>query len=94
MEMMDAVIKKEKEIIGKAAITIARRVEGLSVDDSGKIIDCTMPEDDAFSRLVDEYVKMMGDVTFTIVSMAIAPIIAPHCPKLKPPYRIDVRITK
>ncbi len=89
--MMNAAIGKEKEMIGGAAITIARRVKDLDIDNNGIVVGCKVDGDEAFCRLLIEYEKITGDVALTIFSKAIEPMIAP---KLKPPYRIEVRIRK
>lgn len=90
--MMDAAIRKEIEMIGGAAITIARRVKDLEIGNDGAVVNCKVPEEDeVFCKLINEYERITGDVALTIFSKAIEPLIAP---KLKPPYKIEVRIRK
>ncbi len=92
LDMMNAAIGREKEMIGGAAITIAKRVKELEVNNDGAVIGCKVPnEDEVFCRLINEYERITGDVALTIFSKAIEPLITP---KLKPPYKIEVRIRK
>lgn len=60
-EIIEKAIDREREIIGDVTLDIARRTEGLEVDEEGKV---RRLEDgkEVFSELVDRYEEALGEL--------------------------------
>ncbi len=91
-DIMTAIIKKERGIIGNVAIRIARNLGEIEVDDEGLVLSCNASAEgkgEILTKLIDEYKKITGEAALTVASMAIKPFFSPI---LKPPYKLEVAI--
>ena len=72
-ELIDEIIKKQIAVLGPdIAIWRARQIEGLKVDDKGKTIDISEPENEALQKLINTYIKLSGEIVRNILNPVLA----------------------
>lgn len=63
LSLISEIIAKQAVILGpEIAILKARNVQGLKVEDSGKVIDMQGDYKEIIEKLVDEYVALSGQI--------------------------------
>jgi len=61
--LLSEIIAKQAVILGPSiAVLKARNVQGLEVDDKGKVIRISGDHQETLERLVDEYVNLSGQI--------------------------------
>ncbi|HLC44415.1 MAG: hypothetical protein A2722_02430 [Candidatus Doudnabacteria bacterium RIFCSPHIGHO2_01_FULL_50_11] len=72
-ELIDEIIKKQIAVLGPdIAIWRARQIEGLKVDDKGKTIDISEPENEALQKLINTYIELSGEIVRNILNPVLA----------------------
>jgi hypothetical protein len=63
LSLISEIIAKQAVILGpEIAILKARNVQGLKVEDNGKVIDMQGDYNEIIQKLVDEYVALSGQI--------------------------------
>lgn len=65
--LIEGVIQQEKSIIGLVALTKARQVEGLEIDDDGNVESLNGDGQEIFSDLVESYKSVVGEAVMTAI---------------------------
>ncbi len=69
ISLISEIIAKQAVILGPdIAILKARNVLGMTIDDSGKVIDIKGNPSDAVEQLIDEYVQLSGQIVKSALS--------------------------
>ncbi|MDY6778734.1 MAG: hypothetical protein SVU32_08780 [Candidatus Nanohaloarchaea archaeon] len=66
-ELIEGIIKEEKEIIGQVAIRRAQETDGLTVDDDGHVQSIEGDDEEVMKRLVDNYKSVVGKAVATAI---------------------------
>jgi len=75
IEVMNEIISRQVIILGpEIAVLKARNVSGIVVSDDGKVADIKSSPSEAARELIDEYVKLSGQ----IVKSALGPIFTKY----------------
>lgn len=68
-EVIEAIIEKEKAVVGaQAAVDEAGKVGGLRVDGEGNVEEIEGEGNDILAALVERYVELYGDVAATLIA--------------------------
>lgn len=74
-QLMTEVIQKQSVILGpQIALLKARNVQGISVDEQGKVIEIQGEPREILHKLVNEYVSLSGE----IVRKAMEPLLSKY----------------
>lgn len=65
--LIEGVIQQEKAIIGLVAITKARQVEGLEIDDDGNVESLEGDGEEIFTALIEAYKSVVGEAVMTAI---------------------------
>lgn len=63
--LIESIIQQEKDIIGLVALTKARQVDGLEVEDDGSIKSMERNGEEVFKDLVESYKSLVGEAIAT-----------------------------
>ncbi len=74
-ELLQAMIKREIQIVGKVAIRVAEDTGRVKLDDKGNLIEVKGDEKEAFLKIYNEYKKMGFGLATTIIKHAIQPVL-------------------
>lgn len=67
-DVIEAVIEREKEVVGKeAAVEEAREVNGLNVDEDGGVVSFRDGGKEILAALVERYVDLYGSVAAILI---------------------------
>jgi len=67
-EVMSEIIAKQAIILGpEIAVLKARNVNGLSIDDSGKVNSVSGDPSDALQALINEYIALSGEIVKNVM---------------------------
>ncbi len=73
IEVLTAIVQRFFKLIGEPAITLARRVYGLHVDDNGNVTGFQGEGMVVVQGLVVEYMTLLGSVAVPLTRRAIDP---------------------
>lgn len=86
-QVLTAIVKGKVNAFGKVAITKAREVGSLTIDDAGNAIAIAGDPVSAIERLLEIYKRQAGDVAVKSARMHVARILAAH-PGLRLPAEL------
>ncbi len=87
-ELIEKVVKEEKKIVKKVAITTAnKKVEGLKVDDDGNVLELSENGEKVFEHLYNSYKELGFGTAKIIIKKAIKPVLEDN-PDLKVPEEL------
>ncbi|MEM5794348.1 MAG: hypothetical protein QXS48_01100 [Candidatus Aenigmatarchaeota archaeon] len=84
--LISTLIKCEEKIVGKVAITIAKEIEGLEIDNKGNVVKVVNGEE-AFDALYQEYKKYGFGLVTAIIKPHIKEVLKKY-PNLKIPEEL------
>lgn len=68
LTIISKLIQKQMIILGPGiALNVAKKVESITVNDKGEVIEIEGDESDAMDKIINEYVKLTGEVSRLIV---------------------------
>jgi hypothetical protein len=68
-QILTEIIRKQIEILGPAlAISKARKVSGLKINDEGEVTQITGSDQDVLQGLIAEYVALSGEVVTNLIN--------------------------
>lgn len=75
-DLVEAAIRREMDVLGdEQAITLAREIEGLTVDDDGSVTSLDRSPDQVLSELVDAYVEASGDIAAFVIARRLSNMV-------------------
>ena len=75
-DILTSIVKRFIRLVGApAALSVARRIPGLSVDDEGNVLDYNQENPTGtITILIDQYGSAVGDIAVTLVQQATRPL--------------------
>lgn len=87
-ELISSVIKKEKRIVKDIAISSARDIDGLEIDDEGNVEKLEREGKEVFEDLYSKYKELGFGTAKVIIKKAIEPVMEEH-PDLEIPEELS-----